>query len=44
MRLYEMFSNTAAAPTEDELYASPTALQPVPPQPTSLNPHKGDQP
>ncbi len=44
MRLYKMFSNTAAVPTEDELYQSATALQPVPPHPTSLNRHKGVQP
>ncbi len=44
MRPYKMFSNTAAAPTEDELYQSATALQPVPPHPTSLNPHNGVQP
>ncbi len=41
MRLFKMFSNTAAAPTEDKLYQSATALQPVPPHPTPLNPHKG---
>ena len=34
MRSYKMFSNTKAVPTEDELYASATALQPV----TSLQP------
>ena len=42
MRLYKMFSNTAAVPTEDELYQSATALQPVPPHPTPLKPHIGD--
>ncbi len=42
MRLYKMFSNSAAAPTEDELYQSVTALQPVPPHPTPLNPHLGE--
>lgn len=48
MRPYKMFSNAAAAPTEDELYASPTALQPVtslqpgPPHPTPFNPRIGE--
>ncbi len=45
MRLYKIFSNTAAIPTEEELYQSATPLQPVtslqpgPRHPTPLNPH-----
>ena len=42
MRPYKMFSNTAVAPTEDELYQSATALQPVPRHPTPFNPHIGE--
>lgn len=48
MKQHERYSRTASSPTEDELYASPTALQPVtslqlgPPHPTPFNPHIGE--
>ena len=48
MRHYKIFSNTAAAPTEDALYEDAiklqleTALQIVPPFPTPFIPHIGE--
>ena len=48
MRRYKMFSNTAAVPTEEELYEHATelqlvtALQFVPPFPTPFIPHIGE--
>ncbi len=48
MKQHETYSRTASSPTEDELYASAAALQPVTsPQPgsahpTPFNPHIGE--